>query len=355
MHRAQVSGDDSLEAAASYWIANAFQESGNYSVASSYYQRTIEKADLRGLTSLHARALSTYGAMLATINEINLAKTNIELSLKLASEMKDLQLMAGNQIHLSHLAFMKSDFAGQMESAAIALTLGRQIKDTLLIAMAHMNMGSAAYSSGNYDSADKHLRAAAQYFLAVGNNDKFALAYTDLIHLTRDRGLSFNWKEELAAFEEILNEREVDIPDKYFTDLIDMFREENARLESDKTLLFGTMLIGSTILVIIILWLIRYVAKRGNTNVNIEITLEDRIRPLYGPKDNMLVVTYALLASGMSVSKIAETVHKDRTTVYHWIKEIELKLGVDDAKEDARKHGFCLSKNTHLMRNINPN
>lgn len=356
LEQALESSNDSLEAASYYWIANAFQEEDNHSVAATYYQRAIENADLHNFKPLHARALTTYGAMLATINEVNLARANIELSLKLAKEMRDLQLIAGNQIHLSHLAHMENNYKAQMESAGIALSLGRQLKDTLLIAMAHMNMGSAAYSLENYESAEKHLRAAAEYFLIVGNTDKFALAHIDLINLTRDRGGAFDWKLELLQFQKTLSERNIDVPDEYLYEMLDMLRVETAGLEKDKALLIGTMVAGTIVLLIIILWLIRYVAKtRTNTQVNIEITMEDRIRPLYGPKDNMLVVTYALLASGMPVSKIAETVHKDRTTVYHWIKEIESKLGIENAREDARKHGRCLTKNTQLIRNINPN
>lgn len=341
LKKSQSTQNDSLEAAAYYWIGNTFHESENHSVASTYYQRAIEIADLHNFVSLHARTLTAYGWMLASVNEVSLAQSNIDLSIKLASEIEDEVLIAANYMHLSYIGFVRNDFESELKYAALALDIGRRLQDTNLIARAYQNMGSATYSMENYEIAEEYLRASAEYYLKVGNHDKFCLVYLDLMRLTIDRGWPHDWHEVFAEFKNTVAAKGVAVPEKYLWEVSEMQERDVATLQNDNLWLRGIGITVSLVLAAFVVWFIIFASrqKKITANLKIEVSFKDSVAPLYNRKDNNLIITYVLVAFGFSQRRIAAALNKDRSTIAHWVTEIKTLLGVDDIETHVKnKH-----------------
>lgn len=80
------------------------------------------------------------------------------------------------------------------------------------------------------------------------------------------------------------------------------------------------------------------------------IILRQHIEPLMGVNDNMLAITYVLLTIDMGVQEIAKLLHKDRTTIHHWIADIKNILDVEDVRKDALRHSTTFTQQDELVR-----
>lgn len=136
---------------------------GRHAEAIDLCRRALDSLDkLSGQDSRHEVAwlTNTLGSAYLGEGDYTAALDHFHRSLKLRSELEDLQGIATLYNNIGVVHYCRGDYAAAHECYERSLAIKKEIGDVYGLAMSHMNLGLTSFRLGNLDTARRHLAEA---------------------------------------------------------------------------------------------------------------------------------------------------------------------------------------------------
>jgi len=365
LRHAERSGDRMALARASYHLANAFQASGNFQGAAPLYDRVVREADISQDSLLLSEALTRYGVMKIKMRRYHEGEANIMYAIHIAQALHDTTALAYCYQHLGNSSYAQDQWEDALNFYQKSLGFARSKHLTTVVAACLQNIGQAYEGMGRVREAKAFTKRSLAIRIARGDEYYIHQCYKNLLYIHyNQQAMDSVMQTELAYFGTLerqgmeVNDHMLE-PLAYLTESIlesyDTLRSQLHAMEQQlQTYSYLLLALGILILVLSgVLVVALRKAKRARAMLEtdqpafvVNSTLGDRIKPLLKQKNKMLAPCYALLAAGYNVTRIADILNRDRTTVSHWVREIANTLGLtlEELRNDALKHGVCVEE-----------
>lgn len=350
---------DSLLVCAYYHLANSYQELDSFKQSLSTYDKAITLAKQNGFGSLEIKALAGKGNLLARNGDFTLAEVILEQAVNDAVLVKDTYAIVLGFQHLGNLDFMREDYERALMNYDSAYRFAKAINEVHLIADCLQNLSSASVGVEDYESAETYILMCINLYQDLNEDFLLSEGYRNLLYIYTDQYKFEAAHKALQNYLEVKDGATVTIQ----ADLLKKALEiQEARYEADKkTAILLIWILGICLAILALTTFSLFKQCRqiwsklpGSFNM---VTLQDRIQPILKRGQREKAIAYALLGAGFTIDEIADVVHKDRTTVQHWITDyiapiLKLK-GVKEVRTDAMKHCTGFTNHEEVIASLN--
>lgn len=365
LQQAQRTGSRTDVARATYHLANTFQASENYESAAPLYESVVREADILRDSLLLSKALTRYGLMRINMKQYNLGEGNITYAIKIVEALRDTLSLSYCHQYMGTSKIWQEKPGEALPHYKRALECALRYDDMTLIAGCYQNLGQAYAEMSLFDSASFYTEKAIRLCLKLRDEYYIHQCYKNLMYIyDNQKAVDSVLHTELEYFNTLqqagfLVDDDMLEPLAYLTEsILESYDNIRTRLHDmeDKLQTYTYMLYALAVVIILLsAALVMVIRKKrpgytsdeaGQLPAGVNSTLEARIQPLLNQKNKMLAPCYALLAAGYTISRIADIMNRDRTTVSHWVKEISTILGIppEELRADALKYAVCVDE-----------
>lgn len=365
LHMAEHAEDRSGIARATYHLANAFQASENYESAVPLYESVVREADIMRDSLLLSKALTRYGLMRINMKQYNLGEGNITYAIKIVEALRDTLSLSYCHQYMGASKMLQERPEEAVTHYDRALKYALLFDDMTLIAGCYQNLGQVYAEINQFDSASLYTGKAIRLCLKLRDEHYIHQCYKNLMYIyDNQQAIDSVLHTELEYFNTLqqagfLVDQDMLEPLAYLTEsILESYDNIRTRLHDmeDKLRAYTYVLYALAVLTLILAAALVAVIRKNRTGrtadeagqipMAVNGTLEARIQPLLGQKNKMLAPCYALLAAGYTITRIADIMNRDRTTVSHWVKEISTILGIppEELRADALKYAVCVDE-----------